>query len=135
MALSRRRTDRAQVPHLMEGGPVNAATETPKRMRHKIRPRDLRPGDHIARVISYKDGMIEYEAIPMVEEGALLSKEEQLVDMVHGAEHYTAACRLALDILGEVIPQVNYDKENHTKEKLGVVEDILTGAVTRYTDK
>jgi hypothetical protein len=65
--------------------------------------------------------------------GALYNKK---VDEIEGLtkvnEHFLESDRIALEVLGELIPKV---ADCALRSRLQVVEDILDGACTRYTDK
>lgn len=59
------------------------------------------------------------------------SLADQIKELERSCESFLEANRVALDIIGEMeIPEEHYA----LRARLGVVEDILDGANTRYTD-
>ena len=59
---------------------------------------------------------------------------EHIKELETACEHFTEACRVASEIIGELIPKVSPVEQTVIHARLGVVEDILDGAVTRYTE-
>lgn len=72
---------------------------------------------------------VRKEKRPLADEMA-----EQIGQLTQACEHYTEACCVSLDLLGELIPKVSPVEQTAIYARLGVIEDILGGAVTRYTD-
>ncbi len=60
--------------------------------------------------------------------------KEKVNELESVCEHFTEANRVVLEILGELIPKVSPVEQSGIHARLGVIEDILGGAITRYTD-
>src|SRR5258708_5891081 len=80
--------------------------------------------------------------VPKLTREQLENQRDEIATMLKesqdGRDHLTAICeafleanRVALEVLGTTLPAV---RDLTTRSRLGVVEDILSGANERYTD-
>jgi hypothetical protein len=117
-------------------GPMNTVDAEPKANIVKIRPRDIGEGTRLKVHGRDKHGNLLVEYLPFD------SRDWRAVAAAHGErlraqdeqlESFVASCRTGLEILGTTIPQIGAEAVVILRAKLGVVEDILSGAVERYT--
>lgn len=57
-------------------------------------------------------------------------QEKQIGELISNCEHFLEANRVALEVLSTLIPKV---QDVTQRCRLGVLEDILEGACTRYS--
>lgn len=86
-------------------------------------PKDLPPGNYKLQAI-HTAGRPAFQFMGEVKEA----------DLERTCEHFTEASRVCLELLGELIPKVSPVEQTAIHARLGVIEDILEGAITRYTD-
>lgn len=111
MALSKR------VKAMVPAPPTNTASVASENV---IRVK-MTPKERMERELAWHKGMIEQQA-------------NQIKHLQQTAEQFLEGNRVSLEILGALIPQVSPVEQHSIHARLGVIEDILDGACTRYTD-